>query len=309
MPLLKLTDMSMFDTLVKMPPPPIAKKTPFANWNALTKPSDTKNRIACPSATSSGGFHPPLAEELGLPEDANPYYYYDLDWIVTVPNMDPWIRPFETRKEDTGGSRGANGIRSDHAQTLRTPDAGNGGWETDTFEKLEAVEFDDPFDQRRFFEAGDNQIAGVGDGFQRNSPRWIETVKSLWPDFPVFGSIIEVGECLTRLIGQQNALALDGRGAGAGWARSSIASGHTTLSVRKATIDAGRGPQSAPLPAWIRGLRTLKVVCPDAIDDRAHPVRLRAHPKQRVLLSNQTGEAFADFDHAAVDREIQAKAI
>ena len=24
---------------------------------------------------------------------------YDLDWIVTVPNMDPWIRPFETLSE------------------------------------------------------------------------------------------------------------------------------------------------------------------------------------------------------------------
>src|SRR4030065_385909 len=74
-------------------------------------------------------------------------------------------------------------------------------WETDTFEKLERARFDDPRDRRRFFEGGDNQIAGVGDGFQRNSPAWIETVKSLRPDFPVYGSMIEVSECLTRLIG------------------------------------------------------------------------------------------------------------
>jgi len=46
----------------------------------------------------------------------------------------------------------------------------------------------------------------VGDGFARNSPAWIETVKSLRPDFPVYGSMIEVSECLTRLIGQENAL-------------------------------------------------------------------------------------------------------
>ena len=52
-------------------------------------------------------------------------------------------------------------------------------WETDTIEKLEAFEFDDPWDRRRYFEAGDNQIAGVGDGFERNSPPWVETVKSL----------------------------------------------------------------------------------------------------------------------------------
>ncbi len=35
-------------------------------------------------------------QRLGLPPDANPYYDYDPDWIVTVPNMDPWIRPFAT---------------------------------------------------------------------------------------------------------------------------------------------------------------------------------------------------------------------
>jgi uroporphyrinogen-III decarboxylase len=79
-------------------------------------------------------------------------------------------------------------------------------WETDVFEKLEAIEFDPPDDRRRFFDAGDNQIAGVGDGFERNSPAWIETVKSLRPDFPVYGSMIECSECCTRLLGQINTM-------------------------------------------------------------------------------------------------------
>ncbi len=79
-------------------------------------------------------------------------------------------------------------------------------WETDTFEKLQVAQFDPPDDPRRFFSAGDNQIAGVGDGFQRNSPAWVDTVKSLRPDFPVYGSMIEVSECLTRLIGQENTM-------------------------------------------------------------------------------------------------------
>ena len=46
-----------------------------------------------------GGFIRRWREELGLPADANPYYHYDLDWICTVPNMDPWIRSFETIRE------------------------------------------------------------------------------------------------------------------------------------------------------------------------------------------------------------------
>ena len=57
-----------------------------------------------------------------------------------------------------------------------------------------------------FWLAGDNQIAGVGDAFQRDTPPWIETVRSLHPDFPVYGSIIEVSECLTRLVGQVNTM-------------------------------------------------------------------------------------------------------
>ena len=79
-------------------------------------------------------------------------------------------------------------------------------FETDTLEKMEAFRFDDPWDERRFFPAGDNQIAGVGDGFSRNRPAWIETVKSLHPDFPVYGSICEGHEQLWRIIGTENVM-------------------------------------------------------------------------------------------------------
>ena len=79
-------------------------------------------------------------------------------------------------------------------------------WDVDSIEKLESFEFGDPYDHRRYFDAGDNQIAGVGDSFVRNSPAWVQTVQSLWPEFPVYGSIIECSECLTRLIGQANTL-------------------------------------------------------------------------------------------------------
>ena len=153
-----------------------------------------------------GSFIERWRKDLGLPADANPYYHYDLDWIVTVPNMDPWIRPFETLKEDAEEVVVRTGFGAIMHKHFEYPMPEMRAWETDTFEKLERASFDDPRDPRRFFSPGDNQIAGVGDGFQRNSPAWIETVKSLWPDFPVYGSIIEVSECLTRLIGQENAM-------------------------------------------------------------------------------------------------------
>jgi len=153
-----------------------------------------------------GGFTRRWRQELHLPDDANPYFHYDLDWIVTIPNMDPWIRPFETLKETAEEVVVKTGYGAVMCKHHAFPMPEMRAWETDTFAKLEQAEFDDPCDRRRFFEAGDNQIAGVGDGFQRNSPAWIETANSLRPDFPVYGSMIEVSECLTRLIGQENAM-------------------------------------------------------------------------------------------------------
>ena len=153
-----------------------------------------------------GSFTNRWQRELGLPPDASPYTHYDLDWIVTVPNMDPWIRPFETLRETENEVVVRTGFGAVLRKRYALPMPEMCSWEVDSFDKLERVEFDDPHDRRRFFEAGDNQIAGVGDGFQRDSPPWVDTVRSLRPDIPVYGSMIEVSECLTRLVGQGNAL-------------------------------------------------------------------------------------------------------
>ena len=153
-----------------------------------------------------GSFVRRWRSEMGLPDDANPYDYYDLDWIVTTPNMDPKIQAFEIIKEDEKEVIVKTGFRATLRKKFDYPMPEFIAWETDTIEKLESFEFDDPYDKRRYFEAGDNQIAGVGDGFERNSPAWIETVKSLHKDFPVYGSMIECSECLTRLLGQGNSL-------------------------------------------------------------------------------------------------------
>ena len=153
-----------------------------------------------------GSFIKRWQQDLHLPPEASPYDYYDLDWMVTTPNMDPHIKDFETIKENEKEVIVKTGFETTIRKRFDFPMPEQISWDTDSIEKLEALEFDDPWDRRRYFEAGDNQIAGVGDGFVRNSPPWIETVESLWPDFPVYGSIIEPNECLTRLIGQYNAM-------------------------------------------------------------------------------------------------------
>jgi len=71
---------------------------------------------------------------------------------------------------------------------------------------MRAFQFDDPWDERRFFAEGDNQIAGVGDGFVRNLPPWIESVRGLHADFAVYGSVCEGHEMLWRMIGSKNVM-------------------------------------------------------------------------------------------------------
>ena len=199
--------MSMFETIGRVAAPAGRKENTRRKLERMHRALRHEEPDRVPiSDFFWGSFTDRWRRELGLAADANPYYHYDLDWIVTVPNMDPWIRPFETLHEDAEEVVLKTGFGAIMHKHFAHPMPEMTAWETDEFEKLEAAVFDPPADPRRFFAGGDNQIAGVGDGFQRNSPPWIETVKSLHPDFPVYGSMIEASECLTRLIGQANAM-------------------------------------------------------------------------------------------------------
>jgi uroporphyrinogen decarboxylase len=108
-----------------------------------------------------GSFIQRWRRELGLPDNADPRYYYDLDYVVTLPNMDPWIRPFEMLRETPSEVIVKTGFGAILHKRFALPMPEMRGWETDSFEKLERVEFDDPRDRRRFYERGDNQVAGV----------------------------------------------------------------------------------------------------------------------------------------------------
>jgi uroporphyrinogen-III decarboxylase len=79
-------------------------------------------------------------------------------------------------------------------------------FETDTLEKMRSFGFDDPFDERRYFAAGDDQINGVGDTFTRNTAPWVERVNSVWQDFPVFGSVCEASEMVWRILGSERVM-------------------------------------------------------------------------------------------------------
>jgi len=145
-------------------------------------------------------------EDLGLPADASPYRYYDLDLIVTVPNMDPHIKPFEVIKETDEEIIVRTGFEALIQRKHDYPMPAFLDFETNTLEAMRDFEFDDPWDERRYFAGGDNQLAGVGDTLIRDLPPWIETVRSLHPDIPVYGSVCEGQELMWRIVGSENVM-------------------------------------------------------------------------------------------------------
>ena len=153
-----------------------------------------------------GSFIERWRREKGLPADADIYRHYDLDWQVTTPNMDPHVAPFEVVRQDDEEVVVRTGFEAVIRRKLAAPMPEFVSFATDTLEKAAAFRFDDPWDDRRFFAAGDNQIAGIEDGFVRDSPAWVDSVKSLHPDFPVYGSITEAHEQLWRIIGPENVM-------------------------------------------------------------------------------------------------------
>jgi uroporphyrinogen decarboxylase len=153
-----------------------------------------------------GSFCKRWREELGLRPDTDIYRYYDLDWMNFNPNLDPHIKQFETLEETSEQVIVRTGFEAVLQKKFDQPMPAFLHFETDSIEKMEAFQFDDPWDERRYFHAGDDQINGVGDGFARNTPPYVDRVRDYHSDFPTYGGVCEAHEMLWRIIGSENAL-------------------------------------------------------------------------------------------------------
>src|SRR5512136_64504 len=134
--------MSMFDTAGKSPEQAGRSANTLRKLERMSRALRHQEPDRVPvSDFFWGSFTERWRKELGLAADANPYYHYDLDWMVTVPNMDPWIRPFETiseTQEEVVVKTGFGAIMHKH---FAFPMPEMQAWETDSFEKLEQAEF------------------------------------------------------------------------------------------------------------------------------------------------------------------------
>ena len=90
-----------------------------------------------------------MAERKGLPAGTDIYKYYDLDWIVTVPNMDPHIRPFEVLEEDDEAVVVRTGFEAVIRKKFADPMPDYLAFDTDTLEKAEPS-IRRSWDDRRF---------------------------------------------------------------------------------------------------------------------------------------------------------------
>ncbi len=153
-----------------------------------------------------GSFLKRWREELGLAADTDIYRHYDLDWQVVSPNMDPHIKPFEIIRDDENEVTVRTGFEAVIRKKFDQAMPAFLSFDTNTPEKLEAFQFDDPWDDRRYHSGGDDQINGVGDGFARNLAPWVDRLNAVWEDFPTFGSVCEAHEMIWRVIGTENVM-------------------------------------------------------------------------------------------------------
>ena len=144
--------------------------------------------------------------DLDVGDSFDPYRYWDLDMIVINPNMDPHITGIEVLEDSAERKVVKTGFGATIERRSTYPMPNYMDFETRTYEQMEAFEFDDPKDARRYFEAIDDQINSVGDELNLNLPSFIDRVNSYADDFCVFGSICEPHEMIWRIMGTENVL-------------------------------------------------------------------------------------------------------
>lgn len=136
----------------------------------------------------------------------DPYRYWDLDMIVVNPNMDPRITGIEVIEDTPERKIVHTGFGATIELRGALPMPLFREFDTQTYEQMEAFEFDDPRDPRRYFEAIDDQLNCVGDALHRGIPSFIDRVNGVADDFCVFGGVCEPHEMIWRILGTENVL-------------------------------------------------------------------------------------------------------
>ena len=145
-------------------------------------------------------------KELGTGRDFNPYAYWGLDLIVINPNMDPKVSGIMKLEETLQHTVVRTGFGSTVESRSDCVMPRYLDFETKTYEQMEAFRFDDPGDEKRYFQAIDDQINGVADALNLGLPSFVDRVNACADDFCVFGGVCEPHEFAWRIMGTDNLL-------------------------------------------------------------------------------------------------------
>lgn len=136
----------------------------------------------------------------------DPYAHWDLDLIVLVPNMDPHITGIQVLEDGPERRLVKTGFGATIEQRSTYPMPHYNDFDTKTYEQMEALEFDDPLDPRRYHEAIEDQINSVADTLNLGYPSFVDRVKACADRLCVFGSVCEPHEMVWRIMGTENVL-------------------------------------------------------------------------------------------------------
>ena len=178
--------------------------------------------------------------ELDVGDDFDPYRYWDLDMIVVNPNMDPHITGIQVLEDTPERKLVKTGFGATIERRSTYPMPRYLDFETKAYEQMDALEFDDPKDPRRFLAPIDDQINSVGDELILGLPPWIDRVNAYADDFCVFGSVCEPHEMLWRIMGTENVLLKLGEEPGR-MAKFIERIGDFVVGLVEAEIEAGAG--------------------------------------------------------------------
>jgi len=142
--------------------------------------------------------------EMDVGDDFDPYRHWDLDMIVINPNMDPHVTGIEVLENTPERRLVRTGFGATIEQRADYPMPRYLDFETTAYADMDALEFDDPLDPRRYHEAIDDQINAVGDTLNLGYPSFVDRVGVCAEHCCVFGSVCEIQEQLWRIIGPEN---------------------------------------------------------------------------------------------------------
>lgn len=145
-------------------------------------------------------------ERLHAGDNFDPYRYWDLDLVVITPNMDPRITGIDVLEDNEHRKVVRTGFGATIERRRRYPMPNYLDFQTRSYEQMEALEFDDPRDERRYFGAIDDQINSVGDELNLGLPSFADRVDAYAEDSCVFGSVCEPHEMIWRIMGTENVL-------------------------------------------------------------------------------------------------------